>query len=91
MGIRVGICGTGAFATDFIPLFKAHPSVEQVILCDLDPAKLGEKARQFGIPDTCPSLDDLCNMDVDAIALFTQHHIQYDKIRAHLLDQFKDF
>ena len=75
MGIRLGICGTGTFATDFIPLFKAHPAVDQVILCDLDPAKLDIKARQFDIPDTCPSLDDLCDTDVDAIAIFTQHHI----------------
>jgi len=75
MGIRVGICGTGAFSTGFIPLFKAHPAVDQVVLCDLDSAKLEEKARRFEIPDTCPSLDELCGMDVDAIALFTQHHI----------------
>jgi predicted dehydrogenase len=75
MGIRVGICGTGAFSTGFIPLFKAHPQVEQVILCDLDSSKLEEKSRRFDIPDTCPSLDLLCETDVDAIALFTQHHI----------------
>jgi predicted dehydrogenase len=75
MGIRVGICGTGAFSTGFIPLFKAHPEVEQVILCDLDSAKLEEKSRRFEIPDTCPSLDDLCEMDLDAVAIFTQHHV----------------
>ena len=75
MSIRVGICGTGAFATGFIPLFKAHPAVDQVVLCDLDSAKLEEKARRFEIPDTCPSLDELCQLDIDAIVLFTQHHI----------------
>jgi predicted dehydrogenase len=73
MGIRVGICGAGAFAESFIPLFKAHPGVEQVILCDLDAEKLQAKAAKFGILQICASLDDLCKMDVDAIAIFTQN------------------
>jgi len=75
MAIRVGVCGTGAFADCFIPLFKAHPDVEQVVLCDLDAAKLGEKSRKFELPDACPSLDALCETDVDAIAIITQHHL----------------
>lgn len=75
MGIKVGICGTGAFADGFIPLFEAHPEVEQVVLCDLDAAKLKSKSERFGISITCSSLDELCQTDVDAIAIFTQHHI----------------
>jgi len=75
MGIRVGICGTGAFADSFIPLFREHPEVEQVVLSDLDPDKLAAKSEKFDIPETRPSLDDLCDMDLDAIAIFTQHHI----------------
>ena len=73
MGIRVGICGAGAFAESFIPLFQAHPGVEQVILCDLDAEKLRSKAAKFGVPQTCASLDELCRLDVDAIAIFTQN------------------
>ena len=73
MGIKVGICGVGAFANNFIPLFKAHPEVDSVTLCDLDAAKLKEKAEQFGVSRTCPSLDELCQADVDAIAIFTQN------------------
>jgi predicted dehydrogenase len=73
MGMRVGICGAGAFAESFIPLFKAHPGVEQVILCDLDAEKLKTKATRFGISETCASLDDLCDLDVNAIAIFTQN------------------
>lgn len=73
MGIRVGICGVGAFSESSIPLFRVHPGVEQVILCDLDAEKLRSKADKFSIPQTCASLDDLCRMDVDAIAILTQH------------------
>lgn len=75
MAIRVGVCGVGAFANSFIPLFKHHPDVENVILCDLDAEKLAAKCEKFGIADQCPSLDELCVMDVDAIAIITQHHL----------------
>ncbi|MDF1516010.1 MAG: Gfo/Idh/MocA family oxidoreductase, partial [Anaerolineae bacterium] len=75
MAIRIGICGTGSFADNFIPLFKAHPDVEHVILCDLDHEKLQAKCQKFGITDSSPSLDDLCERDIDAIAIITQHHL----------------
>ncbi len=75
MAIRVGICGVGAFARNFIPLFKAHPEVENVVLCDLDQEKLSARCAEFGIEDRCPSLDELCDLDVDAIAIITQHHL----------------
>ena len=75
MGIRVGVCGVGAFAGCFIPLFKAHPDVDQVVLCDLKADLLKQRSEQFGIPDTCPSLDELCQLDVDAVAIITQHHL----------------
>ncbi|MBT3290779.1 MAG: Gfo/Idh/MocA family oxidoreductase, partial [Victivallales bacterium] len=75
MAIRIGICGVGAFAEHFIPLFKAHPEVENVVLCDLDAEKLAAKCAKFGIADHCASLDELCTRDVDAIAIITQHHL----------------
>ena len=75
MSIRVGICGVGSFADSFIPLFNIHPDVEQVILCDLDAEKLVAKREQFQISEGCAALDELCEMDVDAIAILTQHHL----------------
>jgi predicted dehydrogenase len=73
MGIKVGMVGVGAFAQSFIPLFKAHPLVDQVVLCDLDAEKLARNAAQHGIAATSPSLDALCRTDVDAVAIITQH------------------
>jgi predicted dehydrogenase len=73
MGLKLGVCGAGAFADCFIPLFNAHPLVDEVTLCDLDPDKLAAKSQMHGIPRTCPSLDALCETDVDAIAVITQH------------------
>lgn len=73
MALKLGICGTGSFATCFIPLFKAHPLVDDIILCDLDAEKLAAKSAQFDLPRTVASLDELCTTDVDAIAIFSQN------------------
>src|SRR6266545_1846328 len=73
MAISIGMVGVGSFAQCFIPLFKAHPLVDKVVLCDLDAAKLKRNAEEHGIADTSPSLDDLCQTDVDAVAIITQH------------------
>ncbi len=73
MGIKVGMVGVGSFAQCFIPLFKAHPLVDKVVLCDLDAAKLARNAAEHGIAVTCPSLDALLETDVDAVAIITQH------------------
>jgi predicted dehydrogenase len=73
MGLRLGIVGVGSFARNFIPLFKAHPLVEALVLCDLQADKLASRATEFGIADTSASLDDLCAMDVDGVVLMTQN------------------
>ena len=75
MPIKIGICGTGAFARCFIPLFKAHPEVSEIVLCDLKTDLLKQQAENFSVSKTCPSLDELCQTDVDAIAIITQHHL----------------
>ncbi len=72
MGIRLGVVGTGSFAQCFIPLFKAHPLVDEVTLCDLVPEKLKEASERFGIAKTSPSLDAILETDVDAVAIITQ-------------------
>lgn len=73
MSIAVGICGVGSFADRFIPLFREHPLVDRVVLCDLDEDKLAQKSQRFEISATCPSLDELCQTDVDAIVIITQN------------------
>lgn len=71
--MKVGIVGTGAFSQNFIPLFKLHPLVEEVVLCDLDDKKLAENMKKHGISDGSSSLDELLETDVDSVAIFTQN------------------
>ena len=73
MSLRICIVGTGSFAQSFIPLFKAHPLVGQVVLCDLDGEKLQCNAAKHAITDLSPSLDALCDSSIDAVCLFTQN------------------
>ncbi len=72
MGFTVGICGAGYFASCFIPLFQAHPGTTDVVLAELDPQRREEVAARFGVTRTVASLDELCESDVDAIAIFSQ-------------------
>lgn len=74
MALKIGICGAGNFARAFIPLFQAHPLVEEVVLAEVLPDRLREQAKRFQIRRTCNSLEELCATDVDAVALFTQRH-----------------
>ena len=75
MGIRIGVAGTGAHAQHYIRLFKAHPLVEELVVADLIAERARESAAQFGIEKTAESLDALCDMDVDAIAIMTQRQL----------------
>ena len=68
-----GIVGAGAFAQSFIPLFQAHPAVEEVALCDTDPGRLADMCAQHGIARAYAGFPALIESNFDAVALFTQH------------------
>ena len=72
MGITIGVVGAGEFADRFIPLFQAHPNVDEVQLADLVPERCVELAALHGITKTYRSGQELCASDVDAVAIFTQ-------------------
>lgn len=70
--LKIGVCGAGGFAGSFIPLFQAHPAVEEVAIAEILPERRAEQAARFGVARTFASLEDLLESDVDAVALFTQ-------------------
>jgi predicted dehydrogenase len=75
MGMKIGVVGSTGFANAFIPLFKAHPLVEDIAVAELVPERLKTIAERYEIKDTYSSLDELCKSDVDAIAIITQRHL----------------
>jgi predicted dehydrogenase len=69
---KVGIAGVHGFGRAFIHLFQKHPNVSEVYLADLNADILAERAREFGIKTTFPSLEEMCDSDCDCIAIYTQ-------------------
>jgi predicted dehydrogenase len=72
MGISVGMVGLGMFGKHFVKLFRDHPDVDRVALCDLREDRVAACAKEFGIAETYANLDDLCASDLDAVAIITQ-------------------
>lgn len=69
--LRVGVIGGGQFSSSFIPLFQAHPFVEEVALVELDSERRSRVAAQFSIAQTFASLSEFWKSDFDAVAIFT--------------------
>jgi predicted dehydrogenase len=69
--LRVGIIGGGQFSSSFIPLFQAHPFVEEVALVELDAERRSRVAVQFSITQNFASLSEFWKSDFDSVAIFT--------------------
>jgi len=78
MGISVGLVGLGAFGSAFADLFRRHPLVDRVGLCDREPERVARFANdsavrlKFDPRDAYASLDDICRSDLDALVIITQ-------------------
>lgn len=78
MDISIGIVGLGAFGAAFVKLFKAHPAVDRIALCDCEAEKLKKFAEdpfmqdKLSQKDLYTTLDDMCKSNLDAIAIITQ-------------------
>jgi len=78
MGISIGLVGLGSFGSEFAPLFKHHPLVDRVALCDQEPEKIRKFAEdpsfqdKFSASDAYQTLDEICHADLDALAIITQ-------------------
>jgi predicted dehydrogenase len=78
MGISLGLVGLGMFGSEFAPLWKSHPLVDRIALCDREPERVARFARmssfqdKFKASDAFSSLDDILEADLDAIVLITQ-------------------
>ena len=78
MGISIGLVGLGSFGSAFADLFKNHPLVDRVALCDREPdrvKKFAEReswADKFNPSDAYESLDEICDSDLDALVVITQ-------------------
>ncbi|SHN35014.1 Gfo/Idh/MocA family protein [Gracilibacillus kekensis] len=72
---KIAVVGAGQFSQCFIPLFKSHPYVEEVVLAEVKKERRDKFAKAFSIKRTFSSLEEVLKSDVDAVALFTQRHL----------------
>ncbi|MHC4712758.1 MAG: Gfo/Idh/MocA family protein [Planctomycetota bacterium] len=78
MGISIGIVGLGAFGSEFVPLFKGHPLVDRIALCDRESERIRAFAEKdsfkdkFKPGDAYESFDDILKTDLDALVIITQ-------------------
>lgn len=70
--IKVCIIGAGQFSQCFVPLYKTHPLVSEVSLCEVLPERLAASAARLGLARTFACYEDVLKSDVDAVAIFTQ-------------------
>ena len=78
MGVSLGLVGLGSFGTQFADLFRSHPLVDRVALCDREADRIEAIAKRPGFDkkydpkDAFTNLDDLLRTDVDAVVVITQ-------------------
>ena len=82
--LRVCFVGCGEFAANFVPLFKAHPLVEKVYVCDLIRARAEEYSARFGVEIAGSFEEVLKNPAITCIANFTQRHLHGPIVTAAL-------
>lgn len=70
--IKIALIGCGRFCQFFVPLFKAHPFVEEVYVCDLRRERAEEYAQRFGVKIIESFEEALERQDINAIGIFTQ-------------------
>ncbi|MBR2930311.1 MAG: Gfo/Idh/MocA family oxidoreductase [Clostridia bacterium] len=70
--LRIVVIGCGRFAKNFVPLFKAHPVVEKVWVCDLIKERAESYSEEFGVEVFKSFEEALASDEVNAVAIFTQ-------------------
>ena len=70
--LKIAIIGCGRFAKNFVPLFKAHPEVDKVWVCDLRKERANDYSEKFDVPIVESFEAVLESKEINAVAIFTQ-------------------
>ncbi len=76
--LTVAFIGCGNFARSFVPLFKAHPFVDKVYVCDLIREKAEKYSRDFEVPIIDTFEEALASGEINCIVNFTQLQLHGD-------------
>ncbi len=73
--LSIAVIGCGDFAKDFVPLFKAHPNTEKVVVCDLIRSRAEEYSAKFQVEIIDSFAQALRSPDINSVAIFAQRHL----------------
>ncbi len=73
--ITIAVVGCGNFSKCFIELFKNHPYVDKVYVCDKIPERALEYAKRFDVEVKESFESILADRSINCIANFTQRHL----------------
>jgi len=67
--LKVGIIGIGAIGSFHAASYKASGAAEISAICDIDPKRLKQKAKEFGVKQTFRDYRELLGGDVEAVSI----------------------
>ena len=73
--LNIAFIGCGDFARNFVPLFKLHPLVGKVYVCDLITERADEYSKKFSVETVASFEEVLKRRDINAVAIFAQRHL----------------
>jgi len=83
--IAVGVVGVGAIAQlAHLPALAKLKDVEVVALCDNDGPKAAAIAERFGVPHVFTDIEDLLEIEMDAVIIATPNHLHEPHVLAAL-------
>lgn len=77
--LRIALVGCGQFCQHFVPLFRDHPAVEYVAVCDKFRDRAENFLERFGVGRVIDTFDEvIAAQDINAVAIFTQRDLHGD-------------
>ena len=86
--LKIGVVGL-RFGAEFPMIYRDHPDVEKVVICDTDETLLRQFGDKLGFADRCADFDALLATDVDAVHIVTNIH-SHAALAVRALDAGKD-
>ena len=76
---RIAIVGAGVWGDTHAAIYREHPNVEPVAICDKNPERARLLAEKYGLPRAFDNVDDLLAYgDLDAVSIVTPDFLHAD-------------
>ena len=76
---RIAIVGAGVWGDTHAAIYREHPNVEPVAICDKNPERARLLAEKYGLPRAFDNVDDLLAYgDFDAVSIVTPDFLHAD-------------